>query len=539
MKRRMTRPIFAALAVLFAPPLAPLALHAQEAPQAQKDSAKDGASTSADPAIAAARAHVRQNGPDIIQRFAELLRLPNDAADRENIRMNAEEIATRFRDRGFVTELLEDESGAPPLVYGRLDAAPDDQDGATRTIAIYIHYDGQPTQDDNWTHPPFEPVLYSRAMDEGGEVIPFPVGGDAIDPDWRLYARSASDDKAPIAALLAAVDALAAEGIARTSNIVLVLDGEEESGSDNLANYLAAHAARFEDVDLWLFCDGPTHQSGRPQLAFGARGVTELDVTVYGPNRGLHSGHYGNWAPGPGWRLAELLASMKTGEGRVLIDGFYQSGERLSRAERAAIDAAPSVDADLRTRFGIARSEADNAPLAERIALPALNLKGLDSAEVGERARNIIPPSATASIGVRLVTGNDPDAMLDLVEAHIEKQGYLIVRETPDDAQRRAHPLIARVTRGSGYRAVKSDMDGPMTEALVEALRRAAGEDLILTPTLGGTLPLYIFDDMSDAPVVILPIANFDNNQHAADENIRLGNLFYGVEVYAAVLTMD
>lgn len=484
-------------------------------------------------AVEAARAYHQQNGPQIVKSFVDLLAIPNDALDAGNIRLNAETIADMFRERGFDMQLLEHE-GAPPLIYGALETP-----GADRTIAIYVHYDGQPTEDVQWSHSPFEPVLYSEAMTDGGEVIPFPVPGDVIDPDWRIYARSASDDKAPFPALLAAIDALQGANIPFTSNIKLIFDGEEERGSGHLDDYLAAHADKFSDIGLWLFCDGPGHQSGDPQLVFGVRGVTGLEVTVYGPDRGLHSGHYGNWAPGPGWRLASLLASMKDSEGDVLIRDFYKSTEPVSEIDRDAIAAAPAIDEELRATFGVARSEANNAPLGERILQPALNLQGLKSAEVGDKARNVIPPSATASIGLRLVKGNDPEAMLDLVEDHIRRQGYHVIRDDPDREARASHPLIAKVTRSGGYPAVKSRMDDERVAPLISALQTAAGDALVLTPMLGGSLPLYMFEEASNAPIVVLPIANYDNNQHAPDENIRLGNLFYGIEAYAAVLTME
>jgi acetylornithine deacetylase/succinyl-diaminopimelate desuccinylase-like protein len=223
----------------------------------------------------------------------------------------------------------------------------------------------------------------------------------------------------------------------------------------------------------------------------------------------------------------------------VLIDGFYDSTAPLSDADKAALAATPAVDKDLRKAFGLASTEAENAPLAERILLPGLNAKGLKSAEVGANARNVIPPSATASLGLRLVKGNDPESMKDLVEAHIERQGYHIVRDDPDRKTRLKHPLIAKVTREGGYRAVRSSMEGDMIEGLIAALKAAAGDDLILAPSLGGSLPLYLFEDASEAPIVILPVANYDNNQHAADENLRVGNLFYGIDAYAAVLTME
>ena len=484
-------------------------------------------------AVETARAYHEENGAAIVAGFADLLSIPNNALDAENINRNADVIADLFAARGFEMSLLKSDE-APPLIYGeRLTP------GAERTIAIYVHYDGQPVEASDWTHPPFQPTLYSRAINDGGEPISLPEAGDVIDPEWRLYARSAGDDKAPIPALLAAIDALDGAGAALTSNIKLVFDGEEEDGSEHLADYLSENESLFNDIDFWLFCDGPMHQSGTPQLVFGVRGVTGLDVTVYGPNRGLHSGHYGNWAPGPGWRLSTLLASMKDDFGNVQIKDFYKSSEPLSKVEKAAIAAAPNVDAALREEFGLILTEGKGALLAERIALPALNLKGLKSAEVGDKARNVIPPSATASLGLRLVKGNEPEAMLDLVEAHIERNGYHIVRTDPTDEERASHPLIAKVERDSGYPAVRSDMGDERLSSLIGALKIATEDQLILMPTLGGSLPLYMFETISDAPIVIFPIANYDNNQHAADENIRLGNLFFGIEAYAAILTMD
>lgn len=482
-------------------------------------------------AVGTAKAYYQSHGAQIVRDFAELLSIPNSASDAANIRRNAEYIVDLFAGRGFNMELLEVNS-APPLVYGYLPSP-----GAKRTIAFYVHYDGQPVEANEWTNPPFQPTLYTRAITNGGEKIELPRDGEAINPEWRLYARSAADDKAPLISLVAAIDALQEKGIPFTSNVVLVFDGEEEAASDELDSYLSTFESKFSDVDLWLFCDGPVHQSGKAQLVFGVRGISSFDLTVYGPNKGLHSGHYGNWAPGPGWRLAQLLASMKNAEGNVQIDGFYESTVPLSIAEREAVAATPYIDEELRNALSLSVTEHDNAPLAERIMLPALNLKGLKSAGVGRNARNVIPPSATASIGIRLAKGNDPSAMLDLVEAHIQREGYQIVRETPNHQIRMEFPLVAKIIRREGYPAVRSDMNDPEIAPLVDALRVVA-KDLILFPTLGGSLPLYLFEKTVPAPIVILPIANHDSNQHAADENIRLGSLFYGVEAFAATLTM-
>ncbi|MEM7356442.1 MAG: M20/M25/M40 family metallo-hydrolase [Acidobacteriota bacterium] len=389
------------------------------------------------------------NEAAILSDFAQLLRLPNVASDTVNIRRNAEYIRDELAQRGVHAELWELE-GAPPIVFGELEAP-----GAERTLGIYVHYDGQPVDEAKWTHPPFEPTLYTASIEAGGKPRPFPQAGEVTDPEWRIYGRSSGDDKGPLIALFAALDALREAGKPLTSSFKFLFEGEEEAGSTRLGTYFEQHRDKL-DVDLWLICDGPVHQSRRPQLVFGVRGVTGFEITVYGATRYLHSGHYGNWAPNPAMQLAQLLASMKDAEGNVTIDGFYDSTAAIGSAERAAIDALPPVDEALRRELGLAATEAGNANLAERLLIPSLNIRGFDSGAVGERSRNVIPNQATASLDVRLAKGNDPTAMLDLVEAHVRRQGYDIVRQEPDLETRLAHPKLAKITRGTGYKAART-----------------------------------------------------------------------------------
>ncbi len=490
------------------------------------------AASAQSPAVEAARTYRAAHGAEILAGFAELLAIPNVGSDSAGIHRNAMFIQAAFERRGARIERLK-LPGAPPLIYGEIDVP-----GATRTLGVYVHYDGQPVDETRWTHAPWQPTLYTASMEQGGQPRPMPAPGEAVDPAWYLYARSAGDDKAPLGALLAALDALRDAGLALTSNVRFLFEGEEEMGSPHLARYLERYGDRYADVDVWLFCDGPVHQSRRPQLVFGVRGVTGLEVMVYGATRSLHSGHYGNWAPVPGFLLADLLASMKDEDGRVRIDGFYDSVAPLGQAERAALANLPSFDDELRQELGLARTEGEGASLAERLLLPALTVKGLESGNVGAKARNVIPATATASLGIRLVKGNDPEAMLDLVEAHIRRQGFHIVRDDPDHATRLRYPKIARVTRGGGYPAARTPMDLPLAQAVIRAMTDAAGEAPILVPALGGSLPLYLFTDVLGKPALIVPIANHDDNQHAPDENLRLANLFYGIDLYAALLTM-
>jgi acetylornithine deacetylase/succinyl-diaminopimelate desuccinylase-like protein len=237
--------------------------------------------------------------------------------------------------------------------------------------------------------------------------------------------------------------------------------------------------------------------------------------------------------------LAHLLASMKDETGRVLVEGFYDTVEPLGAAERQALDNLPPFDDQLRAELGLARTEGEGASLAERLLLPSLTVRGLQSANVGAQARNVIPASATAALGIRLVKGNDPEHMVDLVEAHIRKQGYHIVRDDPDIETRRRHPRIAKVTRSGGYPAARTDMSIPIIRQVTAAATKAAGGEIVIVPALGGSLPLYLFTDVMGKPAMVVPVANHDDNQHAPDENLRIANLWYAIDLYGALFTME
>ncbi len=494
--------------------------------------ASAAADAAADDAVAAARAYREAHGAKVLADFARFLAIPNVASDLPNIERNAAYIRDALIARGARMELWR-QDGVPPLVYGELDAP-----GVELTVGVYMHYDGQPVVPAQWTHDPWSATLASSAIESGGTAIPFPAPGDAIDPEWRIYGRGSGDDKAPLAAILGALDALDAAGLRRTVNLKFFFEGEEEAGSAHLERYMTVHRDRL-DVDLWLICDGPVHQSRRPQLVFGVRGYTGLEITIYGASRYLHSGHYGNWAPNPALLLASLLASMKDTAGKVTIDRFFDDTVMPGPAERAALDALPAVEDALRLELEIApgATEGRGASLAERLLLPSLNIRGMVSAAVGDGARNVIPTEAVASLDIRLVKGNDPDRMLEAVEDHVRAEGFHVVRETPDAETRRTHPRIAKIVRGSGYPAARTPLDAPAAAIAVDAARRVAGDALILMPSLGGSLPLYLFNDLLGSPVVIVPIANHDDNQHAPDENLRLANLWYGIDLMAALFT--
>ena len=488
------------------------------------------AGAESNPAARAARAWRETHERAILGEFLKLLALPNLARDTEGIRSNAAAVSALFEKRGVATRLLE-VPGAPPAVYGEI-LTP----GAARTIVFYAHYDGQPLDPKEWATPPWEPVVRDRPLDKDGRVVALPAAGN-IDPEWRIYARSASDDKAPLVAITTALDALKSARIAPRSNLKFVFEGEEEAGSPHLAQIIT----KYKDLlaaDVWLICDGPVHQSRRQQIVFGARGVTSIDITIYGPSHELHSGHYGNWAPNPAMALARLLASMKDDDGRVLIDHFYDGIEPLTDTEKRAIAEAPEVDRDLMRELALGHTEGGGRNLVELINLPSLNIRGMAAARTGDKASNVIPATATASIDMRLVKGIDPATAVNRVLEHIRKQGYEVVAMEPDAAARMQYPKLARVHQVEhGYPASRTSMDLPISQLVLRTAESARGP-IVKLPTMGGSVPLYMIEEILHTPTITVPIANHDNNQHSFNENIRIQNLWDGIDLMAALLAM-
>ncbi|MBY0506024.1 MAG: M20/M25/M40 family metallo-hydrolase [Bryobacteraceae bacterium] len=461
---------------------------------------------------------------EILREYIPLLEIPNRAPDLANIRRNAGYVLAMLTRRGVASQLLEID-GVPPVVYGEIPTP-----GAKRTLIFYAHYDGQPVDPKEWTSPPWKAVLRNP---QGQEVS---ADTAQLDPEMRVYARSASDDKAPIMALMASLDAMKSLGIAHKANIKFFFEGEEEAGSLHLEQFVQKYKHLLAG-DVWLICDGPVHQNRAPSLYFGVRGVTTLDVTVYGPKRELHSGHYGNWAPNPAMMLSRLLATMTDGEGKVLVAGFYDDTTPMTAAERKALLAVPGVDEALKEELGLVNTDGNNARLVERLMLPSLNIRGLESAGTGANARNVVPAKAVASLDLRLVKGNDHRRQAEKVKAHIRQQGYYVIAQDPTDEERRKYSKIAKVTSREGYNAVRTSMDLPIAREVIQTLKRTY-PDLVLVPGLGGSVPLWVFEKELRTPLIGVPIVNHDNNQHSANENLRLANLWQGIVTLTTLLAM-
>jgi acetylornithine deacetylase/succinyl-diaminopimelate desuccinylase-like protein len=471
----------------------------------------------------------------LLSEFEQFLSIPNVAADTPGLRRTADFILGMMERRGIGNrQLLHGRTpGIAPAVYGEVMVP-----GATRTLVFYAHYDGQPVNPAQWTtgSDPFTPVLFQGSMAEGAKMMDAQLRGGFLNDEYRIYARSASDDKAGIMAILTAYEALVKNGRQPACNLKFFFEGEEEAGSPHLQEILEVNKDLLRS-DLWIICDGPVHQSGRKQIVFGVRGDTHLYLTMYGPKRPLHSGHYGNWAPNPAMELVQLLATMKDKAGRVTIKDFYKDVTPLTATEKKALREVPSVDAQMRKELGLGASEMNGLSLVEAINQPSLNINGISSGNVGKLASNQIPTQASAVLDLRLVLGNDWRRQQDKVIAHIKAQGYTVIDHEPGDEERQKHTKLVRVDRDlASYNAQRTPMDDPLAQDVIRAVQATTSDKLVLQPTMGGSLPLFVFQTVLGAKTITVPIANHDNNQHAENENIRLGNLWSGIETMASLM---
>jgi acetylornithine deacetylase/succinyl-diaminopimelate desuccinylase-like protein len=473
----------------------------------------------------------QQNLPELLQ----LLALPNVADRPADIRRNAESLERSFQKRGFKTRLLDNPAGRP-AVFAEL---PTKAKGA-RTILLYIHFDGQPVVPEDWAQrDPFDPVVKKR--DAQGQWQP--VSRDALlarplEQELRVFARSASDDKAPIVMLLTAIDVLRAQHKDAAINIKVLLDPEEEMSSPSLAGMIARDRALFA-ADAMVILDGPAHDSGRPTLVFGNRGITQATLTVYGPRAPLHSGHFGNYAPNPALRLARLLASMKDDDGKVLVPGYYD-GIQLTADDRAVLDSVGDDQAAIRKRAGIASAEKVGENYHQALQYPSLNVRGMVSAAVGAKAANIVPSEAVAEIDMRTTPSSDGRHLYELIRRHIEAQGYHLVDGPPSEADRARYDKLATFTLGAVQAAARTPMDAPVGRWALEALRSAAppgAKEPVRIRMMGGTVPTDVLVDALHLPFVLVPTVNPDNNQHAQDENLRIGHFVSGARIVYGLLT--
>ena len=468
--------------------------------------------------------------PDSYAMLHDLLGIPNDAHFPDQLQRNLAWVREAFAERAFtVTELPSE--GFPLLLAERA------VERAARTVLVYLQIDGQPVDPSRWVQEdPFGPVLKAQQADGTWAEIPWAsLTMGAVDPDWRVFARSASDAKGPVAMFLTALEALDNEGLKQTFNRKVIMDFEEEMGSPNLPAAVTRHKEALT-ADMLIIFDGPRHVSNQPSLTFGARGIATVDLTVYGPKVPQHSGHYGNYAPNPAFRLARLLTSMKDEAGRVTIPGYYD-GITLDEATRAILAQVPDDEAAIQRALGIAHPDSVAETYQEAIQYPSLNVRGMASGWVDDAVRTIVPSFAHAEIDVRLTPETDPERLLGLIRGHIEDQGYYVIDREPNDDERAVHPRIASFTYEVSYGAFRTPYDSEVGLWLTAAMQRAFGKDPIRKRMSGGSIPISPFIQTLGLPAVTVPTVNADNNQHSPNENLRVGNYIDGIKTFLAILT--
>ena len=487
---------------------------------------------SSDALLQKVRAFRVAHEPEILRELVQFLAIPNVASDHPNIRRNADAIALMLERRGLKPQVLQ-LSGmpdVPPLVYGEWRVP-----GAKRTLILYAHYDGQPVNEAEWTTAPWTPTLRTAPLGDGGSIVALD-SPQAVSPEMRLYARSSGDDKAGVMVILSALDALRAAKRHPTDNVKIVFEVRRGSGlaSPGTTSGGTSCAVRFADVGHLRWsrqriraCASHVRGSRRPECrpdgGRGRCGHCTVDITA-------------NWAPNPALRLARLLASMKDDKGHVVIPGWYDGVEPLGQLERQALADATEDDASLRRELGIAAPESDSS-LPEAITQPSLNINGMRSANVGAQATNVIPDTATAVLDLRLVLGNDPAQQVDRLRAHVRSQGYYVIDHAPTLQERLDHPLVATlIVRPGVYASARMPMNDPFAREVVAGARTATSRPILELPTSGGSLPLSVIKVALGTPSIVVSIANHDDNQHTANENLRLGNLWDGIDVYAALL---
>jgi acetylornithine deacetylase/succinyl-diaminopimelate desuccinylase-like protein len=465
---------------------------------------------------------------EIVADFCSLLAMPNVATNLPDVEKNAAYIQHQLEARGFKTRLLRAAPGTPPSIFAEMPAA-----GAKRTVIFYAHYDGQPIGQKGWITDPFLPSMRT-ALPEA-RAIDWQSGAASLDPDWRLFARSAGDDKASVQAMLSALDALKAAHIKPSINIKLLYEGEEEQGSPHFASLVAQNLDVLH-ADLLIMGDGPMHQSGRQLVNFGNRGIASLTLTVYGPTKPLHDGHYGSWAPSPSVMLATLIAQLRDEEGHILIPHFYDDVAPVSAADRTALAAMPPVEEDLKRSLGLGRNVGPPR-LAEGYLSPTLNVRAIHVGDEGPSAANAIATTGDASLDFRLAPGETPEHTRELLEGYLTHLGWFIVRGDPDLPTRLAHPKVVKVVWDQGGAvATKTALDLPASRAVVASIGRTAGYAPIELPIVGASSGMADIVNQLHVPMVGVSIANYDDNQHAQNENLRLGNLWDGIDVYAGLV---
>lgn len=437
-------------------------------------------------------AHIAANEDSFVRRVMDYVRHPSISAQDIGIREVAALLVAMLQKLGLEAETIA--TAGHPMVLGRWERAP----GAP-TVLLYGHYDVQPPEPlDAWLSPPFEPTIR----------------------DGRIYARGIGDNKGQHFAQLLALESHFAVNGRLPCNVIVLLEGEEEVGSPRIADFVAAHRDKLK-ADFVVTADGPIHDSGTPTISYGVRGVASFELRVRHARRDLHSGNFGGVAPNPIWTLVHLLGTMKNAAGGITIDGLHDAVVPPTALERAAAARLP-LDMDaVKAEIGLSRLDAPaERPYYDRLMFhPTLTINGLHGGYGGPGSKTVLPHEAFAKCDIRLVEAQTPADVLAKVAAHVER-----------------HAPEVEFVPLNGMSPSRTPLDSPYGEAIRHAILLAQGVEPLQYPTMGGSLPDYVFTKILGIPAFVVPYANADEANHAPNENLKLDCFINGIRTGAALL---
>ena len=465
--------------------------------------------------------------------FVEFLSYPNDSSFSEDIYNLIEWTKNKFKSLDFLmTEL---ETSSIPLLLAEKKIHDD-----LKTILIYLHLDGQPVDITRWNQEDaFKPVFKKNENgifieDDWNKIANYNYS-ELDDKDIRIFARSSSDAKGPVMMLIQALKFMKLKNIDQEFNIKLIMDFEEEIGSPSLPSAVEVHKEKLESDALLIF-DGPQHATGLPTLNFGNRGISSITLKTYGPIVPQHSGHFGNYAPNPVFRMSNILSSMKDENGIVKIKGYYD-GINITDEVKEYLDAVPDNEDEMKDKMEFKTPESVGNSYQEAIQYPSLNVRGIRSGWVGSEVRTIVPSECIAEIDVRLVIETDGYKLHDLIKKHIESLGYIVTDKEPSKEMRLKYDKIVKFNSKVSYPAFRTDINSELGIWLNEIMLKTFDVKPVLKRTSGGSVPISPFVNVLNIPAVGVPTVNKDNNQHSPNENIRLTNYIKGIETFIGILS--
>lgn len=448
--------------------------------------------------------YIEENFDMFVNDLKNLLAQPSVSATGEGVRDCTELVQNFCEKYGFDENYVVETDGQPAVISKAFWEHRKENDHPT--ILIYGHYDVQPVEKEEWDTPPFEPTIK-----EG------PNGKK------RIYARGAGDNKGQWFSHLCSIMALRKiEDI--PMNVILLLEGEEESGSPNLLKVVSENKDLL-DADVALIADGPMDDSWRPYVYLGTRGILELELNLTGPNRDLHSGNYGGPIPNPAWELVKLLDTMKDENGKISIKNFYDEVKPVTKEKLKALQEIPIDVERIKEDLGI--NELADGPgdsyLEKVMYYPTLNIDGLTSGYQGEGPKTVLPSRARAKLDIRLVENQDPDKIFKKVKKHVDKF-----------KSEKTEVNLKRL--GGTMKPYLTPLDSMYLDPIIDAVRKGWAVDPILKPVAGGSLPGYVFTEELQLHCFNITYANPDENNHSPNENLALDCFKKGIKTTARLL---